>query len=53
MMAARHDTTIDALMRRGVDHAFAEYGVNLGAADAPVPAGRPDTSVERLGRQNV
>ena len=31
MLAARTDTTIDAIMRRGLDVVFAEHGVNRGA----------------------
>jgi hypothetical protein len=31
MLAARTDTTIDAIMRRGLDLVFAEHGVNRGA----------------------
>ncbi len=33
ILAARTDTTIDALMRRGLDLVFAEHGINRGAAD--------------------
>ncbi len=33
ILAARTDTTIDALMRRGLDMVFAEHGVNRGAGD--------------------
>jgi hypothetical protein len=31
MLAARTDTTIDAIMRRGLELVFAEHGVNRGA----------------------
>jgi hypothetical protein len=31
MLAVRTDTTIDAIMRRGLDLVFAEHGVNRGA----------------------
>ena len=31
MLAVRTDTTIDAIMRRGLDVVFAEHGVNRGA----------------------
>lgn len=34
VLAAKNDTTIDALMRRGLDHVFAEHGINRGAADS-------------------
>ncbi len=34
VLAAQNDTTIDALMRRGLDRVFAEYGINRGAADS-------------------
>ena len=33
VLAAKTDSTIDGLMRRGLDHVFAEYKVNRGAAD--------------------
>ncbi len=33
-LALDHDLTLDALMREGLDLAFAKYGVNRGAADA-------------------
>ncbi len=33
ILAARTDTTIDALMRRGLDLVFAVHGINRGAAD--------------------
>jgi hypothetical protein len=33
VLAAKTDTTIDALMRRGLDHVFAEHGINRGAAE--------------------
>jgi hypothetical protein len=31
MLAVRTDTTIDAIMRRGLDLVFAEHGINRGA----------------------
>jgi hypothetical protein len=31
MLAARSDTTIDAIMRRGLDLVFAEHAINRGA----------------------
>jgi hypothetical protein len=31
MLAARTDTTIDAIMRRGLDVVFAEHAINRGA----------------------
>jgi hypothetical protein len=31
MLAVRTDTTIDAIMRRGLDLVFAENGINRGA----------------------
>ncbi len=34
VLAAKTDSTIDGLMRRGLDHVFAEYKVNRGATDA-------------------
>jgi hypothetical protein len=34
VLAAKTDSTIDALMRRGLDHVFAEHNVNRGAADS-------------------
>jgi hypothetical protein len=34
VLAAKTDSTIDALMRRGLDHIFAEHRVNRGAADS-------------------
>jgi hypothetical protein len=34
VLAAKNDSTIDALMRRGLDHVFAEHRVNRGAADS-------------------
>jgi len=34
VLAAKTDSTIDALMRRGLDHVFAEHRVNRGAADS-------------------
>ena len=34
VLAAKTDSTIDALMRRGLDHVFAEHKVNRGAADS-------------------
>ena len=34
VLAAKTDNTIDGLMRRGLDHVFAEYKINRGAADA-------------------
>jgi hypothetical protein len=34
VLAAQTDSTIDGLMRRGLDHVFAEYKINRGAADA-------------------
>ena len=34
VLAAKTDSTIDGLMRRGLDHVFAENRVNRGAADA-------------------
>jgi hypothetical protein len=33
VLAAKTDSTIDGLMRRGLDHVFAEHNVNRGAAD--------------------
>jgi hypothetical protein len=33
VLAAKTDSTIDALMRRGLDHVFAEHRVNRGAVD--------------------
>jgi hypothetical protein len=33
VLAAKTDTTIDALMRRGIDHVFAENKINRGAAE--------------------
>jgi hypothetical protein len=33
VLAAKTDTTIDALMRRGLDLVFAENGINRGASD--------------------
>ena len=33
VLAAKTDSTIDALMRRGLDHVFAEHNINRGAAD--------------------
>lgn len=33
VLAAKTDSTIDALMRRGLDHVFAEHKINRGAAD--------------------
>ena len=34
VLAAKTDSTIDALMRRGLDHVFAEHRVNRGAANS-------------------
>jgi hypothetical protein len=34
VLAAKTDSTIDGLMRRGLDHVFAEHKINRGAADA-------------------
>jgi hypothetical protein len=34
VLAAKTDSTIDQLMRRGLDHVFAEHKVNRGAADS-------------------
>jgi hypothetical protein len=34
VLAAKTDSTIDALMRRGLDHVFAEHRVNRGAVDS-------------------
>jgi hypothetical protein len=34
VLAAKTDNTIDGLMRRGLDHVFAEHKINRGAADA-------------------
>ncbi len=34
VLAAKTDNTIDALMRRGLDHVFAEHRANRGAADS-------------------
>ena len=34
VLAAKNDSTIDALMRRGLDHVFAEHRVNRGAANS-------------------
>ena len=34
ILAARTDSTVDSLMRRGLDLVFAEHGVNRGAGDA-------------------
>jgi hypothetical protein len=34
VLAAKSDSTIDALMRRGLDHVFAEHRINRGAADS-------------------
>ena len=34
VLAAKTDSTIDALMRRGLDHVFAEHHVNRGAAES-------------------
>ncbi|MDR3425516.1 MAG: hypothetical protein P4M13_10680 [Alphaproteobacteria bacterium] len=34
VLAAKTDSTIDALMRRGLDHVFAEHKINRGAADS-------------------
>ena len=42
MLAARTDTTIDAIMRRGLDLVFAEYGVNRGASEE---TGSQDTNL--------
>ncbi len=33
LLAAKTDTTIDALMRRGLDMVLAEHGVNRGAVE--------------------
>lgn len=33
VLAAKTDSTIDGLMRRGLDHVFAEHKINRGAAD--------------------
>jgi hypothetical protein len=33
VLAAKTDSTIDGLMRRGLDHVFAEHNINRGAAD--------------------
>ena len=33
VLAAKTDSTIDGLMRRGLDHVFSEHKVNRGAAD--------------------
>jgi hypothetical protein len=34
VLAAKTDSTIDALMRRGLDHVFAEHKINRGAVDS-------------------
>jgi hypothetical protein len=34
VLAAKTDSTIDGLMRRGLDHVFAEHKINRGAADS-------------------
>ena len=34
VLAAKTDTTIDGLMRRGLDHVFAEHKINRGAAES-------------------
>jgi hypothetical protein len=34
VLAAKTDSTIDGLMRRGLDHIFAEHKINRGAADS-------------------
>ena len=34
VLAAKTDSTIDQLMRRGLDHVFAEHKINRGAADS-------------------
>lgn len=34
VLAAKTDTTIDALIRRGIDHVFTEHKVNRGAAES-------------------
>jgi hypothetical protein len=33
VLGAKNDTTIDALIRRGIDHVFTEYKVNRGASE--------------------
>jgi hypothetical protein len=33
MLAARTDTTIDAIMRRGLDMVLMQHGVNRGAVE--------------------
>ncbi len=33
LLAAKTDTTIDALMRRGLDMVLAEHGINRGAVE--------------------
>ena len=33
VLAAKTDSTIDGLMRQGLDHVFAEHRINRGAAD--------------------
>jgi hypothetical protein len=33
LLAVKTDTTIDALVRRGIDRVFAEHGVNRGAVE--------------------
>ncbi len=34
VLAAKTDSTIDGLMRRGLDHVFAEHKINRGAVDS-------------------
>jgi hypothetical protein len=33
LLAVKTDTTIDALVRQGIDHVFAEHNVNRGASE--------------------